>query len=66
VFLVALGAYIQYFFGWPIGYLRELRMLYIAVFTSLFAYMISPRGLPLLSMPMVEKLRELNNMIKSI
>ena len=66
MFVVALVAYIQYFFGWPIGYLGDKRALYLAVFGSIFAYIISPKGLPLLGIPLAEKLNELNEMIKSI
>jgi len=66
MFLVASVAFIQFFFGWPIGYFGDKRALYLAVFGSIFAYIISPKGLPLLGMPLAEKLNELDEMIKSI
>ena len=68
MFLLTAAAYAQYFFGWPLVSVGVAAkgVLYFAVFTTIFAYLISPKGMPMLGIPLVEKLKELNDMIKNI
>ena len=66
LFLGALAAYLRYFFGWPIGIAGEASTLQLAIFATVFAFILSPSGLPLLMMWIIDRLDDLNIAIKSI
>ena len=64
--LASLAGYAQYLFGWPLGHAGESSTLQLAIFGTVFAFLLSPYGLPLLVMKLVGKLDDLNCAIKSI
>ena len=66
MFLAALAGYAQYLFGWPIGVAGNASTLQLAIFGTVFAFMLSPYGLPLLTMWLINLLDGLNCAIKSI
>jgi len=66
LFFGALAAYLRYFFGWPIGIAGETSTLHLAIFATVFAFILSPSGLPLLMIWLVDRLDDLNIAIKSI
>jgi len=66
MFLAALAGYAQYLFGWPIGDAGNMSTLQLAIFGTAFAFILSPYGLPLLAMCLINMLDGLNCAIKSI
>jgi len=66
MFFGALAGYAQYLFGWPIGSAGNTATLQLAVFGTVFAFILSPYGLPMLAMWLIDKLEGLNCAIKSI
>jgi hypothetical protein len=66
MFLAALTGYSQYLFGWPVGAAGEITTLQLAVFATVFAFLLSPYGLPTFAMWLVDKVDDLNCAIKSI
>lgn len=66
LFLAALMGFSQYFFGWPLGGAGKAYNLEAAIFGAVFAFLLSPYGLPMLSLWLVGKLDELNGAIKSL
>ena len=64
--VAALAGYSQYLFGWPVGPAGEASMLQLAIIGTVFAFVLSPFGLPLLGMLLIGKLDDLNDAIKSI
>ena len=66
IFLASLVGYSQYFFGWPFGGAGKAYNLETAIFGTVFAFLLSPYGLPTLTLWLVEKLDDLNGAIKSI
>ena len=66
VFIAALAAYSQYFWGWPFGIAGNMPTLQLAIFATVFAFILSPFGLPLFGMWLMGKLDDLNDAIKSI
>ena len=66
MFVAALAGYSQYLFGWPFGIAGNAPTLQLAIFGTVFAFILSPFGLPLLSMLLIGKLDDLNDAIKSI
>jgi cytochrome c biogenesis protein CcdA len=66
IFLGALAAYAQYLFGWPIGTAGEATTLQLAIFATVFAFILSPYGLPTLAVWILAKLENLNDAIKAI
>ena len=66
MFLAALACYAQYLFGWPLGTTGNLPTLQLAILATVFAFLLSPYGLPTFTMWLVGKLDHLNFAIKSI
>ena len=66
MFFAALAGYAQYLFGWPIGDAGNTSTLQLAIFGTAFAFILSPYGLPLLAMCLINMLEGLNCAIKSI
>lgn len=66
VFLAALAAYAEYFFGWPFDRTGDTPTLQLAIFATVFAFVLSPCGLTTLTIWLVAKLDEFNDAIKSI
>ena len=66
MFLGALAGYAQYLFGWPLGTAGNAPTLQLAIFATVFAFLLSPYGLPMLAMWLVDKLDDLLCVIKSI
>lgn len=66
VFLAALVGYSQYLFGWPFGIAGNMPTLQLAIFGTVFAFLLSPFGLPTLAAWLLGKLDNLNCAIKSI
>ena len=57
---------LQYFFGWPFGVPGNVKDLQSAIFAAVFAFILSPYGLPTVLMWIIEKLDDLNQVIKDI
>ena len=66
MFIAALVGYSQYLFGWPLGTAGEGTTLQLAIFGTVFAFLLSPYGLPALAAWLLGKLDNLNGAIKSI
>ena len=66
MFVAAFAGYSQYLFGWPFGIAGNILTLQLAIFGAIFAFVLSPYGLPLLGMLLIGKLDDLNDAIKSI
>ena len=66
MFLAALAGYAQYLFGFPLDNAGETTTLQLAMFGTMFAYILSPYGLPKFAAWLLEKLDDLNGAIKSI
>lgn len=66
MFLAALVAYSQYFFGIPYGTVGHTPTLQLAIFGTVFAFLLSPYGLPTFTFWLVERVDNLNDIIKSI
>lgn len=66
LFLAALAAYAEYFFGWPFDRIGDAPTLQLAIFGTVFAFVLSPYGLPTFTLWLVDKLDDLNCAIKSI
>jgi len=66
LFLGALAAFLQYFFGWPFGEPGESFALTSGIAGLVFAFLLSPYGLPTFVAWIVSKLDDLNDLIKSI
>ena len=66
IFLAALAGYSQYLFGWPVGTAGQANTLQLAIFATVFAFILSPYGLPTLAAWLLGKLNDLNDAIKTI
>jgi cytochrome c biogenesis protein CcdA len=66
IFIGALVGYAQYLFGWPMGTAGEVTTLQLAIFATVFAFLLSPYGLPTLIVWLLSKLDNLNDAIKAI
>ena len=66
MFIAALAGFSQYFFGWPFGTAGESSTLQLAIIGSVFAFLLSPYGLPSLAAWALGMLDNLNGAIKSI
>jgi hypothetical protein len=66
MFLASLAGYAQYLFGWPMGSAGNMPTLQLAIFATVFAFLLSPYGLPAFAVWLVDKLDNLNCTIKSI
>ena len=66
IFIAALAGYSQYLFGWPMGAAGEAPALQLAIFATVFAFILSPYGLPTLAVWLLGKLDDLNDAIKAI
>ena len=66
MFIATLAAYSQYLFGWPMGTAGDIATLQLAIFGTVFAFILSPYGLPTLAVWLLAKLDNLNDAIKSI
>jgi len=66
LFLGAIAAFLQYFFGWPFGEAGESFTLTTAIAATVLAFLLSPYGLPTFVAWLVSKLDDLNDLIKSI
>jgi hypothetical protein len=66
IFIAALAGYSQYLFGWPIGIAGEAATLQLAVFATVFAFVLSPYGLPMIASGLLGMLENLNDAIKAI
>jgi len=66
MFIAALAGYAQYLFGWPLGTAGETTTLQLAIIGTVFAFLLSPYGLPTLAAWLLGKLDNLNGAIKSI
>ncbi|MDL2233169.1 CD1845 family protein [Ruminococcaceae bacterium OttesenSCG-928-L11] len=65
-FLAGLVNFAQYFWGFPFGTAGTPYHLKSGIFLMIFAFILSPYGLPTLAMWIVEKLGNLSDAIKSI
>ena len=65
-FIAALAGYSQYFLGWPLGIAKDAATLQLAIIGTVFAFILSPYGLPTLVAWLLGKLDNLNGAIKSI
>lgn len=66
IFIAALAGYAQYFFGFPFDRIGDTPTLQLAIFSTVFAFVLSPFGLPTFTLWLVNKLDNLNCVIKSI
>ena len=66
IFLGALLGYVQYFFGWPLSKAGDQYMLLAAIIGTVFAFLLSPYGLPTAAIWILAKLDGLNDIIKAI
>jgi len=66
MFIAALAGYAQYIFGWPVGTAGNAATLQLAIFGTVFAFVLSPYGLPMLAVWLLAKLGDLNGAIKLI
>ena len=66
VFIGALAGYSQYFFGWPFETAGDMPALQLAIFATVFAFVLSPYGLPTFAMWLLGHLDNLNDTIKTI
>ena len=66
LFLGAVVAYVQYFFGWPYGVAGNTGDLVAAICATAFAFILSPYGLPTVAVWVLAKLETLNDLIKAI
>jgi len=66
VFIAALAGYSQYLFGWPMGTAGDVPALQLAIIATVFAFVLSPYGLPTFVGWALGKLDNLNGVIKSI
>lgn len=66
LFLAALATYLRYFFGWPYGQAGNTQTLITAICGTLFAFLLSPYGLPTAMIWILAKLEILNDSIKAI
>ena len=66
MFIAAVAGYAQYLFGWPVGAAGNAPTLQLAVIGMVFAFVLSPYGLPTLAAWLLGKLDNLNGAIKSI
>ena len=66
LFLLSIVAFLEYFFGWPLGGAGRTHTLTTAIAGMVFAFLLSPYGLPTFFAWIVSKLDDLNDLIKSI
>ena len=66
IFLAALIGYSQYFFGWPLGQAGDQYTLITAIIGTVFAFLLSPYGLPTVAIWILARLEGLNDVIKAI
>ena len=64
--IAAAAGYAQYMFGWPVGAAGNASTLQLAIIGTVFAFILSPYGLPTLAAWLLGKLDNLNGAIKSI
>ena len=64
--VAALAGYSQYLFGWPFGTAGNAPTLQLAVIGTVFAFILSPYGLPTLAAWLLGMIDNLNGAIKSI
>ena len=64
--IAAVAGYAQYMFGWPVGAAGNASTLQLAIIGTVFAFILSPYGLPTLAAWLLGKLDNLNGAIKSI
>ncbi|MCL2153453.1 MAG: CD1845 family protein [Oscillospiraceae bacterium] len=66
IFIAALAGYSQYLFGWPMGAAGKTSILQLAIFATVFAFLLSPYVPPTLAVWILAKLETLNDAIKAI
>lgn len=66
LFLGAIVTFLQYFFGWPYGEAGTSYALVTAISATVFAFLLSPFGLPTAMVWILAKLDNLNDSIKAI
>jgi len=66
MFIAAVIGFAQYLFGWPVGTAGNMPTLQLAIIGTVFAFILSPYGLPALAAWLLGKLDNLNSAIKSI
>ena len=66
MFIAAVAGFTQYLFGWPVRAAGNAATLQLAVIGTVFAFILSPYGLPTLVAWVLGKLDNLNGAIKSI
>lgn len=66
IFLGALVSLLQYFFGWPYGEAGTSYALTAGICGMVFAFILSPFGLPTVMVWILAKLELLNDAIKAI
>ena len=66
LFFGAIVSYVQYFFGWPYGIAGNTGVLVAAICATVFAFILSPYGLPTVAVWILAKLETLNDAIKAI
>jgi cytochrome c biogenesis protein CcdA len=64
--IAAVAGYAQYMFGWPVGAAGNASTLQLAIIGTVFAFTLSPYGLPMLAAWLLGKFDNLNGAIKSI
>lgn len=62
----AIACLLEYFFGWPIGVQGSPAALTAGICGIIFAFLLSPYGLPTASIWVLDKLDTLNEAIKDI
>jgi len=66
LFLLALTAFSQYFFGWPFGSAGDKFNLQSGIIVTVIAFLLSPYGLPTVMIWIVAQFAKLNEAIKSL
>ena len=66
MFIAAFAGYSQYLFGWPMGTAGNAPTLQLAIIGTVFAFILSPYGLPTLAAWLLGMIDNLNGAIKSI
>ena len=66
VFIASLAGFTQYLFGWPFGRVGDTSALQTGIFGMIFAFILSPYGLPTAAVWLLAKLEILNDAIKAI
>lgn len=66
ILLGAVACFTEYFWGWPFGVVGSTAALTAAICGIVFAFLLSPYGLPTASIWILDKLDDLNCAIKGI